>query len=181
MGERLAAVRAKGLDKQEWQRYYNQHQQEYKRRKLQAIQLAHGSSSFRGIARELGCSKTSLATWLDCYLVEGLPGLVQDIRHQKPERLSLEQKQQLQGWLEDKQPVDFGLDGYIWTARWIAAVVKQEFAVTYQPSGIYKLLDRIGFSHQRAHRDYGNADKQQQEQFLETLKKSCLGSSLRTG
>jgi transposase len=174
MEGRLAAVRGKGLDKQEWQRYYNQHQQTYKRTKLKAVEsaVAH-PGSFRSLARELGCSKTSLANWLDCYLSKGLKGLVEAIRHQKPERLSLEQKQHLQAWLLDKQPADFGLDGYIWTAKLIAALVKQEFGVTYQPSSIYKLLDRMGLSHQRAHRDYGNADKQEQEQFISLLKKSC--------
>lgn len=174
MGARLAAVRAKGIEKQEWQRYYNQHQQTYKRSKLKAVELAVAhTGSFRSLARALGCSKTSLASWLDCYLTEGLKGLVQDIRHQKPERLNQEQKQQLQTWLLDKQPADFGLDGYIWTAKLIALLVKQEFGVSYQPSGIYKLLDRMGWSHQRAHRDYGNADKQEQAQFIDLLKKSC--------
>ncbi len=174
MGERLAEVRLKGIDKQEWQRYYNQHQQTYKRSKLQAVALAVAhTGSFRSLARALGCSNTSLASWLDCYLSKGLKGLVADIRHQKPERLNQQQKQHLQDWLTHKQPTDFGLDGYIWTARLLAAVVKQEFGVAYQPSGIYKLLDRMGLSHQRAHRDYGNADKQEQAQFIAALKKSC--------
>lgn len=173
MGERLAEVRAKGIEKQEWQRYYNQHQQTYKRNKLKAVELAVAhTGSFRSLARALGCSNTSLASWLDCYLSKGLPGLVADIRHQKPERLNQEQQQQLPAWLLDKQPVDFGLDGYIWTAKGIAALVKQEFGVVYQPSGIYKLLDRMGLSHQRAHRDYGNANKEEQEQFIALLKKS---------
>jgi len=174
MGERLTEVRAKGIDKQEWQRYYNQHQQTYKRSKLKAVELAVAhTGSFRSLARVLGCSNTSLASWLDCYLTQGLPGLVEDIRHQKPERLNQEQKQQLQACLLDKQPADFGLDGYIWTAKLIAAFVKQAFGVTYQPSGIYKLLDRMGLSHQRAHRDYGNANKEEQEQFIALLKKNC--------
>jgi transposase len=173
MGARLATFRARGIDKQEWQRYYNQHQQTYKRCKLQAVELAvTHTGSFRSLARELGCSNTSLASWLDCYLVKGLEGLVEDIRHQKPERLTQEQKQQLQTWLLDKQPVDFGLEAYIWTAKLIAALVKQAFGIAYQPSGIYKLLDRMGLSHQRAHRDYGNADKQEQAQFIAQLKKS---------
>jgi transposase len=154
MEERLSKVKAQGLDKQEWQRYYTQHQQTYKRKKLKAVALAVAhTGSFRSLARALGCSNTSLASWLDCYLSKGLKGLVANIRPQKPERLNQEQKQHLQAWLLDKQPVDFGLEGYIWTARLLAAVVKQAFGVVYQPSGIYKLLDRMGFSHQRAHRD----------------------------
>jgi transposase len=174
MEERLAAVKAQGIDQPEWQRYYNQHQQTYKRSKLKAVELAvKHTGSFRSLARALGCSKTSLATWLDCYLTQGLKGLVAAIRHQKPERLNPEQQQQLQAWLLGKQPADFGLEGFIWTAKLIATLVKQEFGVTYQPSGIYKLLHRMGLSHQRAHRDYGNADKQAQEQFIALLKKSC--------
>jgi transposase-like protein len=71
MGARLAAIRAKGIEKQEWQRYYNQHQRTYKRNKLKAVELAVAhTGSFHSLARTLGCSNTSLANWLDCY-----PGL----------------------------------------------------------------------------------------------------------
>jgi transposase len=172
MEHQLEQVKAKGLDMAEWQRLYNRHQQEYKRKRLRAIKAAKEHSSLRGLARVLACSTNTLASWFSTYLEQGLRGLVADIHRQRGERLSSEQKQQVAQWLEEKQPVDFGLEqAYIWTAERIAAVVKQEFGVHYQPMGIYKLLYRMGYSHQRAHRDYGNASREEQQAFVAAFKK----------
>ena len=173
MGSQLEQVKAKGLDKTEWQRLYQRHQQEYKRKRLRAIRAAMEHRSLRGLARALGCSTNTLASWFTTYLEQGLPGLVEDIHRQRAERLTEEQKQQVREWLEQKKPADFGLqEAYIWTAKLLVEVVKQQFGVHYKPMGIYKLLNRMGYSHQRAHRDYGNASKAEQQRFVEEFKKS---------
>lgn len=174
MARKLEQVKQKGLDTAEWKRLHDRYQQEYKRRRLRAIKAAMEHSSLRGLARALDCSSTTLSGWFSIYLQEGLAGLVADIRHRKPERLTQEQKRQLAQWLEEKQPADFGLEeAYIWTGKRVAALVEQQFGVSYQPIGIYNLLERMGFSHQRAHRDYGNAKKEEQQAFVEAFKKSA--------
>ena len=173
MERQLEQVKSKGYDKAEWHRLYARHQQEYKRKRLRSIKVAMEHKSLRGLSRALGCSTNTLASWFSTYLERGLAGLVADRHPQRGERLTDEQKQQLAQWLEEKQPMDFGLEqAYIWTAVRIAAVVEQEFGVHYQPMGIYKLLYRMGYSHQRAHRDYGNANREEQQVFVEALKKS---------
>jgi hypothetical protein len=53
--------------------------------------------------------------------------------------------------------------------------IKREFAADYK-SGIYDLLDRLNLSHQKAHSDYQNADKQEQLQFIEDFKQTLLES-----
>jgi transposase len=172
MSSKLNRLKAQGLDLQEWQKYYNRHQQEYKRRKLKAIKLAHAADSTQELVRQVGCSQTSLNQWLKVYLEQGLAGLVRDISHQAPERLSNSQREELEQILLERQPCDWGLEGYFWTGELAGALIEKQFGVVYSRSGVYKLLKRMGLSHQKAHRDYGNADKGQQAAFVETLKKT---------
>ncbi|WP_226592525.1 winged helix-turn-helix domain-containing protein [Microseira wollei] len=41
---------------------------------------------------------------------------------------------------------------------------------------MYEILDSLKLSHQKAHRDYANADKERQQEFMATLKKNCYAS-----
>ena len=172
MESKLTRIQAKGLDKVLWQKLYNKHQQSYKRKRLEAIRLAQAAKTSSGLQKAVGCGHTTLNKWMDTYLQEGLAGLVVNITHQKPQRLTAEQGGKLAVMITDQQPCDFGLDAYIWTAALIKDLIKQEFEVDYQTSGIYKLLYRMGLSHQKAHRDYANASKQEQMAFIDTLKKT---------
>lgn len=43
--------------------------------------------------------------------------------------------------------------------------------VQLKDSRIYELLEELGLSYQRAHRDYANADRQAQKEWVETVKK----------
>lgn len=173
MVSQLEQLKAKGIDEAEWQRLYQRHQQEYKRKRLKAIRAAMGHKSLGGLAREQGCSTNTLASWFSPYLERGLAGLVEDIERQRAERLTEEQKRQVSEWLEQKKPADLGMgQAYIWTAKLLARVVEQQFGVHCKPLGIYKLLGRMGYSHQRAHRDYGNASKEEQQTFVEEFEEN---------
>lgn len=172
MESKLKQIQEKGLDKALWQKLYNKHQQSYKRKRLEAIRLAQAAKTTLGLQKAVGCGHTSLNTWMDTYLQEGLQGLLTNITHKKPQRLTAHQRGKLAVMITDQQPCDVGLDAYIWTAALIKELIKQEFAVDYQTSGIYKLLSRLGLSHQKAHRDYANASKEEQRAFIDTLKKT---------
>ena len=173
MESKLTSIQAKGLDKVLWQKLYNRHQQSYKRKRLEAIRLAQEAKTTKALQKAVGCGHTTLNKWMNTYLQEGLLGLVASITHQKPQRLTADQRGKLAVMLTDQQPCDVGLAAYIWTAALIKELIKQEFDVDYQTSGIYKLLYRMGFSHQKAHRDYANACKQEQRAFIDTLKKTA--------
>ncbi len=57
--------------------------------------------------------------------------------------------------------------------------IKREFQIDYK-SGIYDLLERLDLSHQKAHSDYQNADKQSQLEFLAQFKQTLLASDEHT-
>lgn len=172
MKSKQKQVQEKGVDTVLWQKLYNKHQQSYKRKRVEAIRLAQDAKTTLGLQKAVGCAHTSLDKWLDTYLQEGLQALVAAITHEKPQRLRADQVSKLALMIPDQQPCDFGLEAYIWTAALIRDVIKKEFGVDYQPSGVYKLLYRMGLSHQKAHRDYATASSSEQITFVEALKKT---------
>ena len=98
-------------------------------------------------------------------------GLTQATVSNKPERLSDEQKVELKRMLLENKPTDYGVDRQIWTGKIIAEVIKQRWDVDLQDSRIYAILKELGLSHQKAHRDYENADPLVQQEFVLSLKR----------
>jgi transposase len=94
-----------------------------------------------------------------------------------PSRLSEDQKLELKKMLLEQKPKDYGIDRYIWTGKIIRGVIYQRWGVELKERRIYEILALLNLSHQKAHRDYANADKYLQKQFIETLKKNCNSSS----
>lgn len=99
--------------------------------------------------------------------------MVVPIKHQNaPQRLSPEQKQELKQIILEQTPRDYGITRNLWTAEIIIAVIQMKWNITFKSSRIYEILDEVGLSYQRAHRDYANADKAEQKAFVEVLKKT---------
>jgi hypothetical protein len=52
-------------------------------------------------------------------------------------------------------------------------IVEKTYSIIYK-SDIYDLLTRLKLTHQKAHADYGNAEKEEQIKFFNDLKNSIL-------
>ena len=161
----------KPLDEDEWQKRYYRDQQQYIRQRLDAVKLLNQGSSRTQVCEQVGCSYDTLTSWIDKYLSGGLSELVCPIRHHKPSRLSLAQQQQLKTMILTQRPTDYGIDRQMWTGALLCEVVAKRFTVQLKDSRIYELLEELGLSYQRAHRDYANADLQAQTEWVETVKK----------
>lgn len=162
-----------------WQKLYYQHQQAYIRQRLLAIKYLWEGKSRPEVARLLGCTYVTLTQWIDKFLEGGLPKLTQAITHQVPSRLTPEQQLELKQMLLSQKPTDYGIDRYIWTGKIISTVIQKRWDLELKDSRIYEILDSLNLSHQKAHRDYANADSLCQQQFVETLKKNCKPSKKR--
>lgn len=127
----------------------------------------------------VGCGEQTLIRWLDIYLAKGLLGLVESITHQKPQKLNGEQKQQLKTMLLEEKPADYGIERYIWTGKIIVDVIKARWNVELKDSRVYQILAELGLSHQKAHRDYENADPVAQKEFVATVKKTGTAKTTR--
>lgn len=65
----------------------------------------------------------------------------------------------------------------MWTGAILLEVIAQRFEVQLKDSRIYELLDELGLSYQRAHRDYANANSQAQKVWVDTVKKTSITTS----
>lgn len=171
------ALQTQPFDPNEWQRLYYRHQQHYVRQRLDAIKLLQQGNSRMQVGQQVGCSYDTLTSWLKKYLSGGLNALVSPIRHLKPSRLTPEHQQQLKEMILTQRPSDYGIDRQMWTGALLSEVIEQRFEVRLKDSRIYELLDELGLSYQRAHRDYANADLQAQKEWVETVKKTAISAS----
>ena len=155
------------------QRLYYKNQQEYMRQRLSAIRYLSEGKSRAEVAQILRCTDLTIARWMDKYLETGLEGLVKPIKHQVKERLNLEQQQEIKGMVLNDRPTKYGIDREIWIGKIIVEVIKERWGVDLKTSRIYEILNNLNLSHQKAHRDYDNADPIKQKKFVKLLKKNA--------
>ena len=170
LSQRLRLI---SLDKKQWQRLYYKNQQEYIRQRLSAIRYLSEGKSRAEVAQILGCTDLTIAKWMDKYIENGLEGLVEPIKHQVKERLNPGQQQEIKGMVLNDRPTKYGIDREIWTGKIIGEVIKERWGVDLKTSRIYEILDNLNLSHQKAHRDYDNADPEKQKKFVKLLKKNA--------
>lgn len=85
--------------------------------------------------------------------------------------MSDDQKQQLKYIILTQAPKDHGLDRNLWTAEVIIEMIKTKWDIDYKDSRIYEILDDLGLSHQKAHRDYANSDPILRQQRRDAMEK----------
>ena len=139
------------------------------KKRLEAIKNLHEKKPRKGVVKIVGCAEKTLTIWIYIYLEKGLAGLVAPIKHNKLQKLNIEQKQQLKTMLLEQKPTGCSIERQIWTGRIIAEVIAKRWKVELKDSRIYQKLDEMGLSHQKAHRDYENADIEAQKEFVSTI------------
>ncbi|MDR2568974.1 MAG: helix-turn-helix domain-containing protein [Oscillospiraceae bacterium] len=116
--------------------------------KLYAIlQLTRGYSS-RRLEEFYRTSFKQICNWADRFDAEGVKGLRIKPGRGRRARLSVRQKQLLQGDLS-KSPQEFGYHSLNWTGRLIGEHIKKTYQIDYKPSAIYHLTRQTGFSFSR--------------------------------
>lgn len=116
---------------------------------------------------------------MDKFFEGGLCELVKPITHQLAESLNPEQKQEIKVMLLTKKPIDYGIDRNIWTGNIISCVIELRWGVKLKQTRIYEILSELKLSYQKAHRDYANADQEQQKIFVSNLKKTAIKARKR--
>ncbi len=137
-----------------------------------AIKYLYEGKTRIEVSELLGCTYKTLSTWIDKFLEGGLNELVKSITHQAPSRFNSEQRQELKIMLLEHKPIDYGIDRNIWTGKILSSVIELRWGVKLKTTRIYEILNELNLSRQKAHRDYANADKEQQNVFVSTLKKN---------
>ncbi len=134
------------------------------------------------IAAILQAPRSKVSEWLATYAAHGVDGLLEGYRSGRPGALSEAQRVTLADIVESG-PVAYGLDTGIWTSPMIARGIEEEFAITYHPGHVRKILHALGFSVQRPRRVLARADATAQDRWhrytYPNLKKKPKGKARR--
>ena len=153
-----------------WVKLYYKHQQHSRRRRLFALKSLWEGQSIIQVCRSQGIARDTLNHWIDAYLEGGFKALLSPQKRPRAQRLSPEQRQSLREMITGQTPHDYGIDSYQWTGKGIQSVLEQRWQVHLNTSRIYEILDELGLSHQRVHRDYGPYVVAEREAYVADLK-----------
>jgi len=161
-----------GYDEKKWAALYHKYQQAYIRKRLNFLKELWQSKQFLRTLKKLSIDWQVAQNWLADFKKGDLKEVCKLIKRQVPQKLSISQKEIIKEIISTKTPKDYDIDRYIWTAQSIITMIKVEFDVDLHDSRIYEILAELRLSHQKAHRDYANADVGKQLEFQETFKKN---------
>ena len=162
-------VQTKGIEISEWKKYKKNNQEEYLRHRLDAIKYIYETGSIKKVHKELGYAEKSLRRWAATYCLGGFTLLCEKITKDRESNLGRENEILLREILLNKKPSDYGFTEHIWSGQLIADLILKEWNVKYTKFGVYAMLHKMGLSYQKAHRDYANADIEQQKIFTNEL------------
>lgn len=110
--------------------------------------LKAGKLSQAEIARQLGVSRATVSDWAKKLEAEGMRGLRKRTAQGGTSKLTKEQKQRLKRRL-DRGALANGFSTDRWTVQRVQELIQREFAVSYHPNYLNRLLDKLGFSPQK--------------------------------
>ena len=172
MIRRIRLQRFAPKDRQAWQEQYYKHQKYWERRRLLALKAIWDGQNLAEVCREQNVRRQTLNSWLDAYLNGGFDNLLRKKPVHRVSLLSDKQQRIVKYIMLHKTPADYGIDSYQWTAERVREVIKQKWDIKISTSRLYQLFDKWGLSFQKAHRDYGPPNEQEQAQFIHDLKKN---------
>ena len=116
--------------------------------KMIAIRLLDRGTGVEEVAEIMHRTRQAIWKWRQQYKKEGDAGLRPRKSSGRPRKLDDRQLHQLVFHLA-KGARSYGFKTDVWTLKRIGHVIKKEFGVTYHPGHIWKILQRLEFSHQK--------------------------------
>ncbi|MBF0206077.1 MAG: winged helix-turn-helix domain-containing protein [Oligoflexia bacterium] len=133
-------------------------------KRIHSVILNYEKKTSGEIAEILKAPRSKVSQWLKNYEVFGFDGILEGCRCGRPSSLTVEEKIQL-GDIIDSGPVAYGYTGGVWTSPMIAKFIIDEFNVEYHPRHVLRIIDDLGFSHQRPKRVLAKADPIKQNKW----------------
>jgi len=133
--------------------------------RLGAIMLSVQGQTTGQIAQGLQVDRTRVHAWIGAWNEYGDEGLLEGHRSGRPAQLSGLQREQLADIL-DSGPVAQGLNTGVGTSPLIAQILEEEFAVSYHPGHVRRLLKQLNFSVQRPKTRLVQADPRKQNRWI---------------
>ncbi len=124
---------------------------ELEARRRRAVALLDQGLGVREVARQIGCSPTSVSRWQAEVDAGGLDALRPKPPSGRPPRLTARQRQRLLKLLL-RGATAHGFSTELWTLPRVATVIARTFRVTYHPAHVWKILRGEGWSCQKPER-----------------------------
>jgi transposase len=134
-------------------------------RRLRAWALHQQGWTGTAIADALGVTKGAVSRWLKRAHGGGIEALYSQPSPGPTPRLSAEQLAQLPALLAGGAEA-FGFIGEVWTAKRVAAVIREAFRVRYHPDHVGRLLRAAGWSPQKPIRRATQRDEAAIERWI---------------
>ncbi len=134
-------------------------------------QVSKGQSS-RKLEDLYNTSFKQITNWVHRFEKEGIDGLKDKKGRGRKDRLSIEQKKKLSNVLNNELPSKYGYNTATWTGPLLITWIKKEFKIEYKKAQIYNIIKSLGFSYQKGKGIFVEANKAQQAEFKNALKKT---------
>lgn len=132
-------------------------------RKL-AVQRVHGGESAADVTRSFGLGDRTIFAWLRIAREKGMDALSPKARTGRNRTLSELEEQEIKRWVIGGDPRQHGFDFGLWTRQIVADLILDRFGVELSPSGVGKILRRLGLTPQKPlRRAYERDEKAVQE------------------
>jgi len=125
--------------------------QELQRQRFRAIDLLQAGHRPIAVAQMLGVSQGTISRWHTAYQRDGPKGLKAKPHPGPKPKLTSRQQDKLPGLLL-KGPCWHGYPNQLWTLKRVAEVIYKHFGARYDPSGVWHVLRRMGWSCQKPER-----------------------------
>ena len=119
---------------------------ELEERRLQAASLFEQGVKQARVAELFGVSRQAVSQWFGLWREGGSEALLAG-PHGAPAYLTYQQERELLGIIE-AGPQACGWEDQRWTLARVGRVIRERFAVSYELSGVWRLLDRLEVSWQ---------------------------------
>jgi len=129
------------------------------RRRFQGMTLLDQGWSQSEVARHFGVTPAAVCQWVKAYQRDGPEGLKARMHPGAPRRLTERQLKRLEQLLL-RGPTRQGYCTELWTLPRIVEVIGKHFGVSYDSSGVWHILHRMGWSCQKPERRARERDEQ---------------------
>lgn len=127
-------------------------------RRRRAVAFLADRKSLTEVAQLVGADVSSVKRWKRAWKQGGDAALAAKPNHGRPSRLTPVEKRRL-AKLVRAGPLKAGFRTDWWTCKRIAEVIRREFAVTYHPDHVGRLLHALGFTQQKPQRRASQRDE----------------------
>jgi len=134
-----------------------------------AVQRVKEGTAPSEVIKSYGLCRTTIYKWLTAERRGGEAALAARKHPGRRPALTLRQKLQVRGWINGKDPRQYGFDFGLWTRQIVAALIAQKFGVQVGVTAVGRLLAQLDITPQKPLRRAYERDPEAIERWTKTV------------